>query len=426
MTTTATPPPTGPLRSLTRLQHVLFAALVVVGTVQAWRTGTSRLPLLIAVVALGGWYAAGARLSGHPRARVGGGRRQTARWWLLLLALVWAAALIAPALVWVAFALWMLAGHVLSLRWAIVFSVAVLLAVVLIPPLSGAPWTIAGVVGPSVGALFALGLSRGQVLLARDALERSRLLQSLVAAQEESTALQTQLLQVQREAGALAERSRLSRDIHDTLAQGFSSIVLLARGSVGVSGEGELREVMRRIERAAGDNLAESRRIVAALAPESLSDSGLSVALRRVLADLEEAGITGRLRVERDHPRLPEEVEVGLLRTAQGALANVRAHSGARTVVATLSGSTAEVRLDIVDDGVGFDPTRVDASTRDAVRGGYGLAGMRARLRELGGDLDIESARGQGCAISAHVPIAAAAQVPDTGIRPDEASGVGS
>ncbi|MEI2775042.1 MAG: sensor histidine kinase [Tetrasphaera sp.] len=435
MSTSAGAPPTGLLRGLTRLQHVLFAALALIGAVQAWRSGAHRVLLVLTVLVLAGWYAVGASHAAHrqfstpppgvgpatpglghaPPARLArddpepssAGREAMA--WLVVLALFWGVAvLVSPAFVWVAFTLWLLAGHLLPLRWAVVFSVAVLTVVVLVPPLSGQPWSIAGVVGPSVGALFALVLSRGQVLLARDALERARLVDSLVAAQSETASLQTQLLQVQREAGVLAERTRLSRDIHDTLAQGFSSIVLLARGSAGVPDEGGLRDVLGGIERTAGDNLAESRRIVAALAPKSLVDSGLGAALRALLDDLAQAGIGTRLRLDQENPRLPTDAEVALLRTAQGALANVRAHSGARTVVVTVAGSDTEVRLDVVDDGTGFDPSQLGEPPHTPAHGGYGLLGMRSRLRELGGDLVVESAPGDGTAISAHLPIASA------------------
>ncbi|MDN5559306.1 MAG: sensor histidine kinase, partial [Ruaniaceae bacterium] len=96
------------------------------------------------------------------------------------------------------------------------------------------------------------------------------------------------------------------------------------------------------------------------------------------------------------------EVEVALLRTAQSALANVRLHAQATRVVVSLIDADDSVRLDIIDDGVGFD---LNAWERSARTSSYGLRFMRARLRELGGGLDVESTPGEGTAISVHLPI---------------------
>lgn len=421
--------PSGLLRNLTRLQHILFVALVGIGLGQGWRGGAPKVALVPAALALLLWYALGARRSGHPTVPGHGRPASTAddqrvavisRYaaiWLLVLTLVWVGCVaISSSFIWVAFALWMLAGHLLGLTWAAMFSAAVLAVVVAAPPLQGAPWTVAGVIGPSVGVLFALALSRGQVQLARDAFQRAQLVESLLQAQRESAALQEDLLAAQREAGALHERARLSRDIHDTLAQGFSSILLLARGASVTSDGPGLRRLLDRIAQTAAVNLEDSRRVVAALAPKALSDTGLAAALQRVIDDLTaDTGITGELRVEANLPQLGTTREVALLRTAQGALANVRQHSGAGRVVVTLSGAEDEVRLDVVDDGVGFDPARATEPLGDVSRGGYGFFSTRARLAELGGGLAIESAPGEGTAVSAHLPVGpiAAPSTPD-------------
>lgn len=333
--------------------------------------------------------------------------RRTPGLWLVVLGLAWlVAVLVSASFVWVGFALWLLAGQVLTLRWALGYTAVVLLAVILAPGLSGPGWTVAGVVGPTVGALFALGLSRGQVLLARDALERARLLDALMQAQAESAALQEQLALTQREVGAMSERTRLSRDIHDTVAQGFSSIVLLARGASVSPGEPDLRRLLTRIEDTAADNLTEIRAVVAALAPSTLQHSGLAAALRRLLDDLHaDTGLDTELRVAPELTELSTTHEVALLRTAQSALANIRSHARAARVVVSLDGSPHEVRLDVVDDGVGFDPAILDRPGADLTRGGYGVAATRARLTELGGGLIIESAPGEGTAVSAHLPL---------------------
>ena len=169
--------------------------------------------------------------------------------------------------------------------------------------------------------------------------------------------------------------------------------------------------MLGRIEATAGDNLAESRRIVAALAPKSLTDTGLAAALERLTADLSaDTDIAANVRVEAGVPDLTVADQVVLLRVAQGALANVRTHSGASTVTLTLGGSDRQARLDIVDDGRGFDAvawaaTQTNPTGHDLSTGGYGLAAIRARLRERGGDVIVESEPGDGTAISASLPL---------------------
>jgi len=407
------PRPTSVLAGLRVLRHVLFGVLVAVGWAQGWRSEIAGTWLAVAVAPMVLAYVVGARAA---MSYVEGARaappyavspRRTPGLWLVVLGLAWlVAVLVSASFVWVGFALWLLAGQVLTLRWALGYTAVVLLAVILAPGLAGPGWTVAGVVGPTVGALFALGLSRGQVLLARDALERARLLDALMQAQAESAALQEQLALTQREVGAMSERTRLSRDIHDTVAQGFSSIVLLARGASVSPGEPDLRRLLARIEDTAADNLTEIRAVVAALAPSTLQHSGLAAALRRLLDDLHaDTGLDTELRVAPELTELSTTHEVALLRTAQSALANIRSHARAARVVVSLDGSPHEVRLDVVDDGVGFDPAILDRPGADLTRGGYGVAATRARLTELGGGLIIESAPGEGTAVSAHLPL---------------------
>ncbi len=103
---------------------------------------------------------------------------------------------------------------------------------------------------------------------------------------------------------------------------------------------------------------------------------------------------------------LPTAYEVALLRVAQSALSNTARHARARHVEVTLDRADDAVVLDVVDDGTGFDPAGLPADLPDPAAGGFGLAAMRARLRELGGTLTIESAPGEGTALSARLPLA--------------------
>ncbi len=117
-----------------------------------------------------------------------------------------------------------------------------------------------------------------------------------------------------------------------------------------------------------------------------------------------ETGIEAEVRIDESLPQLGTETEVALLRTAQSALANVRQHAGAGRVVVSLIDADDSVRLDVMDDGVGFDPATLD-QRKAASPSGFGLRYMRDRLRELGGGLDIESVPGESTAISGHLPI---------------------
>lgn len=386
---------------LSRLHHGLFLALVVVGAARSLATGASALALAAAVAALLGWYAVGVRVARRPA-------RMTAIWWLAILTVLWLVSVaVSPENVWVSVSLWLLAGHFLRVGPAVAYSVVVLAVVIGAQWQSSMPLGSASIVGPTVGAGFSLALSLTQHRLVRDAVERQRLLDSLVKAQAESEELHADLAAAQHESGVLAERARLSRDIHDGLAQNFSSILLTARSTLTGPDPERWHHGLRQVEALALDGLEESRRVVSALAPKDLRDTGLTASLRRTLADLgAQTGIATDLHVDGELTSLPTGVEVALLRVAQGALANVRHHSRADRVVVTLTDTGDSVRLDIVDDGVGFDPATVpDAGRSDGSVAGYGLRSSRDRLRALGGGLDIESRPGEGTALTAYLPL---------------------
>lgn len=362
------------------------------------------MPWVIAVsVVFGGWYFGGLLLSERTR------DRGVAAGWLVGLALIWIGAVaISPEFVWLAFPLWLLAGFVLRMRWAIPFSIVVLAVVIAAPVVHTGTTSYANVIGPVVGGVFALGISRGYLELVRDGQERSRLITSLVSAHTEMAELQDELALAQRDAGAVAERTRLSRDIHDTIAQSLTSIGMIATAAAPDASETSAR-AFAQIGDLAREGLADARRIVNALMPAELEGSALADALQRMLDRLaEETGIRTELHVDDTVPALPVVVEVALLRTAQSALANTRVHAQAGRVVVSLVDGGDSVRLDIVDDGVGFDVARWETLPAGS-GGGYGLRAMRERLRELGGGLDVESTPGSGAALSASVPIVAGA-----------------
>ncbi|RSS78434.1 sensor histidine kinase [Streptomyces sp. WAC06614] len=209
-----------------------------------------------------------------------------------------------------------------------------------------------------------------------------------------------ELAATERREGTLAERQRLSMEIHDTLAQHLSSqqMLLQAADRTWDSDPATARAHVRTATGIAARGLAEARRLVHDLAPPELAGGGgLPDALRALDAG---PGIAVRFHLEGTPVPLPERVQSALLRIAQGALANVREHSGARAAALTLSFLGDQVVLDIADDGRGFTAPRATGTDR-----GHGLPAMRARAGQLGGTLAVESAPGEGTVLSVAVPL---------------------
>ncbi|WP_228494468.1 sensor histidine kinase [Clavibacter sp. VKM Ac-2873] len=255
--------------------------------------------------------------------------------------------------------------------------------------LPGAIPTMAVSQGLSLGGSIALGLWITRI--ADLSHERLHLLEGLRAAQ-------AQVAELGREAGAARERERLSADIHDTVAQDLTGLVMLAqRGRRELRG-GEtdaMDQTLAQLEDGARDALTQTRAIVAATAPVELTD-GLGAALARLGARLErEAGIPVDVRADAGVGSVDRDAEVVLLRCAQEGLANVRRHAAAAAVELVLTRDGADLVLAIRDDGRGFDPARAS--------GGYGLDGMRRRLDAAGGRLDVTSGAG-GTRLTARIP----------------------
>lgn len=389
--------PAAAVRDLTRgrmLQSARFALhliTVLLAVVTAFRAAATDVPLLGAMLLPGlflAWYGAGAAFA----------RGRFARWWLLGLGVIWIVMLAVSAeFVWLSFPLLLLAGHLLRAWTSLVFAVPVLAAAILAPILHQSPITFAHIAGPLLGGGFALAISLGYDALLRDAVERDRLIASLVRTHDEMAALQEELGRTQREAGATHERTRLARDLHDTIAQELSSMVLLAR-----SGDSER---MPQIESLAQHSLTDLRRIVAALAPAELEGSALAAAIERMLDALHaDTAIAVALRVDPALPTLPTPVEVVFLRVAQSALANIRQHAQAHTATVELSMADGLARLTVTDDGVGFSKAETALATSST---SYGLSAMRSRLREFAGNLEVRSAPGKGTVLVASVPVTA-------------------
>ncbi|MBG0560333.1 sensor histidine kinase [Actinoplanes aureus] len=219
--------------------------------------------------------------------------------------------------------------------------------------------------------------------------EQSEQRAQLIAELEASRA---ELARLSHEAGVAQERTRLAGEIHDTLAQGFTSIITLIQAADPALRDERLALAVR----TAKENLAESRAIVAALSPSALASSSLPEAVRRQSARFsEETGVPTAVRITGDPRDLPTRVEVVLLRAAQEALTNVRRHADASEVAVLLAYAPSSVRLVIRDDGRGFDP---------AINGGFGLPGMRSRASQVGGTLTVHSSTESGTTIELEIP----------------------
>ncbi|MGH3651422.1 sensor histidine kinase [Glutamicibacter sp.] len=384
-------------------QHLVTAILLAIALLRQVSAHDAVLPAVLVSILFASWYSAGF----IPQAKVGVFAEPT--WWLALLLGIWIASLFVSAeFMWLAFSLWLLLGHQLPFLPSILWSVVVYAFTLLAPYLHHAQLSVAAIAGPLVGGLFAWGISRGYLQMERDAQVRTSLVNSLVRAQQEMADLQEELARSQHEAGIAAERTRLAREIHDTVAQQLSSIGLHAKAAEASKESDAAEKALDRIDELSGQALTDLRRIIAALAPAELDSQALAGALDRILENFKaDANVDTRLDIEPGLPALDPSVQIALLRTAQSALSNVLRHAHASIVALSLSCSGDEVRLDIVDDGVGFT-THAGRMQTSTEAGGFGLNAMTQRLRELGGGLDVESSPGEGTALCAHLPIHAA------------------
>ena len=211
---------------------------------------------------------------------------------------------------------------------------------------------------------------------------------------------QADLAAAEHERGVLAERARFAGEIHDTLAQGFTSIVVLSRAAQRT---GDLADAVSEIESVAQDHLVAARRLVAAIGPADLESLSLADAMRRQLGQtIDPTSTTAHFEVSGDTARLPAEVEVTLFRGLQETLLNVRKHAEATQVHVTLSYLGDVVALDVRDDGRGFTDGIV--ADHGDLTGGQGLRALRHRIEALGGELTIETTSTGGSAVSLQLP----------------------
>ena len=265
-----------------------------------------------------------------------------------------------------------------STRRAIVGSVVLALAVgvaLYVSAGAGTSALINAAVSGGLSIVFAIAFGLWISRIEGRSVERQRLIDELQATQH-------QVALLSQDAGVTSERERLAREIHDTIAQDLTGLVLLAQNASRQLATGDTAATAAQLavlEEGARTALAETRALVASSATPGLDSGGIAAALDRLAQRYSRETSLSVTVDAAAETELPRDLEVVLLRCAQEGLANVRKHSGASAARIQLDGTT----LTVTDDGHGFDPA---AETH-----GFGLSGMRERLALVGGELAIES-----------------------------------
>lgn len=387
---------------VTQLQlalHTLVAALLALTLVSAHRetSGEPDLPAVLAAVGFAAVYVAGTVWARRHRTSA-----PVRHWWLAAVLGLWAALVVqVPEAAYLVFPLFFLAQFLLGV-WTGTAAVALLAVVAVVALRVHDGFTAAGVIGPTVGAVVALGLGAGVRALHHESQARREVIAELVATRSE-------LATRERQVGREAERARLAGEIHDTVAQGLSSIGMLLHAAERTAPEHPAIDQIRLAREVAGENLTETRRLIAALRPAPLDSASLAGALHRVTERCR-AGHPGiAVSVDADPAtEPPAELAAVLVRVAQEALTNAVRHGLPDRITLTLTDSPDAVVLEVADDGHGFDVT----ARRPAAS--FGLDGMTRRVHDLGGTLDVESEAGRGTTVRATLPLPETLPLPDT------------
>lgn len=386
--------------------HVMFALLLLFAVVSVIAAGDDNAVLIVGLSALLALvYVIGTatenRQLKHPD------RTHIPSWqpkvWLGVVIGLWVALLcLSINFVWLLFPLVFLILHILTpvaalLLAGITWAVAAFLPRFIHPE----SWNVANAFGPLIGVVFAVGVYFTYVALGKEVAKQEALTAELIAAQQ-------QLAVTEHQSGRMEERERLSREIHDTVAQGLSSILLLSRAAKKDVSGGNVAKVethIATIEEQAQASLQEARRFVSDLASPDLNlplDQAILAFIERTTAKEKSLGNTLDLSLAAvdhdDHEalaQLPEPVSRALYRVITEAITNVVKHAHATKAVVTLSMWDKEISVDIADNGTGGAETNAN---------GFGIDGMRRRIDNLGGTFTIESGEA-GTIVTATLPL---------------------
>ena len=361
--------------------HAMFAFLLLFGVARAYIDDRLDARAILLAIGLAAVYSA-------------------ARWlptwlWLTGLCLLWLGLMVhAQDFMWLEFPLIFVFLRALP-KWPGLISITVLWAAAAFIPAWLHPdgWSIAAAIGPLIGTTFAAGVFYIQRRLQAEAAHHRDIAKQLQETQAELAASEHQ-------AGRLEERERLSRDIHDTVAQGLSSILLLSRAARNTDDLATKNEQLAVIEDTAGENLAEARRFVRELAgPDERLETQLDSILSQMRRHTEALGEDTTIDlVVSGSGSVPSDIKQVVVRAAQEGLNNVIKHAHASRAVVTLGLFEDAITLDVVDNGHGVvEPPRHGGDS------GFGLQGLSQRVESVGGSLSLES--GDGTALAIRIPL---------------------
>ena len=372
--------------------HVMFAFLLGFGVLRSLIAAPLAFHVPLMAAALAALYVIGTVYERH-QARKGATIDSWQQYaWLGGITVLWLGLLThSQDFLWLEFPLVFLTLHIMARSRQVLLAlitVAGLWAIAAFVPLWLHPdtWSVAAAIGPLIGTALAVAIFFAYRALHAEIQHHRRIAQQLRATQAELAASEHQ-------AGRLEERERLSREIHDTVAQGLSSIVLLARAAKSTD---DAHAQLATIEKVAADNLAEARRFVRDLAAP---DVEVPEALRQILIRMRERGqalgekTIFQLEFAGNHnAQIPQPIAATVIRCAQEGLNNVVKHAHADRAVVTYGVFDEAVTIDVVDDGIGKQGSD-----------GFGLGGLRRRIEDVGGTMELES--GDGTALSARLPL---------------------
>ena len=375
----------------------LLAPFVIVMLDRSGLSGAERTQVAILTTLLALWHLVGGII--YTRCVAGWRQRPVASTIILLvgIALWYLLIRISPTFYFTLAGFYSQIFFMLPPTWAIPVSVG-LGVLVLTEGGSGSlrlqdPGTWAAIAGIAFSLLFYVWI----VAIINQSAKRQALIDELQRTQAE-------LATAEREAGSLVERQRLAREIHDTLAQGFVSIVLHLEAAEQAL-PNDVPAVQRHLDQAkvtARRSLEQAREVVQDLRFQPIDGSSLPEAIRQAVQNWAEAtSMAATATTTGDVRPLHPEVEITVLRATQEALANVRKHASASEVAVTLSYMGDMLVLDVQDNGVGIGHTPSDPS----LSSGYGLTAMRERVEQLHGSLLVESSPGEGTTVVIELPV---------------------
>jgi len=214
------------------------------------------------------------------------------------------------------------------------------------------------------------------------------------------------LYQETRSLAVTEERNRMAREIHDTLAQGFTGIILQLEATEQALGEttDDVQKHLNQARSLARKSLAEARRSVWNLSPQALEQLRLDEAIKHEVDRFQhDNGIDATYTQYGDRRDIPPEMGTALFRICQESLANVAKHAQATSVEVVLDFEGTEIGLTVKDNGAGFT---LDDDGKAGKSGGFGLISMRERALGQNGKFDVQSEKGSGTVIKVSFPLA--------------------